>query len=311
MYTLIRAKGRRETPVRRSCALSAGEELEYLYFPGLAGTGEAALFTTRLGGTSRGEYASLNLAFNRGDEQERVLENYRRVGEALGITPEDMVCTHQTHTANIRRVYREDGGKGILRPRDYTDVDGLVTDQPGLALACFFADCVPLYFVDPVRRAIGLAHSGWRGTAAGMGARMTERMAAEFGSRPEDLRAAIGPSICRDCYEVGDEVAQAFAEAMERIPGRERLLEQIRLGGFYRSGLSGLPQVILPGRREGKYQLDLWLANLLILAGAGIPLERIEVTDLCTCCNPEYLFSHRASGGRRGALGAFLMLRKN
>lgn len=276
---------------QNSVLIDGHTELEYLTFPLLEGTGIVKhLFTTRLGGVSEGDFASMNFSVDRGDRKENVLENFSRIGEVLGCGPADMAASHQTHTTNIRRMASEDKGKGILRERDYEDVDGMVTDEPGLVLATFYADCVPLYFVDPIRRAIGLAHSGWRGTVGGMGLRMVEAMGRHFGSRPEDLYAAIGPSICRDCYEVGGDVAERFLEAP-----------------FFR-GEPG-DRVVSPGKRPGKYQLDLWLANELILRQAGIPEAHVEVTDICTCHNSGYLFSHRASGGRRGNLGAFLVLK--
>ncbi len=272
--------------VRQNLALTeGGEPLEYLTFPLLERTGTVKhLFTTRLGGVSRGECATMNFSVDRDENRENVLENYRRIARVLDCEVSDMVASHQTHTTNIRRMTSADKGKGILRPRDYADVDGMVTDEPGLVLNTFYADCVPLYFVDPKRRAIGLAHSGWRGTVGRMGARMVEAMEAQFGSRPEDLYAAIGPSICRDCYEVSEDVAERFI------------------------GLLG-EEVALPGREPGKYQLDLWLANELILRQAGLLPSHMAVTDICTCHNSEYLFSHRASGGRRGSLAAFLALK--
>lgn len=287
MYEGIRRARVEDGPVlRQNCAETGqehGEQLEYLTFPGLEGTGLVRhLFTTRTGGVSRGEFASMNLSFTRGDDPERVEENYRRLASVLGCSPGDMVATHQTHTANIRLVTEADRGKGVTCPGDYEDIDGLITDRPGIVLVVYVADCVPLYFVDPVHRAVGLAHSGWRGTAAGMGARMVKTMGECFGTRPEELYAAIGPSICRDCYEVSEDVAEQF----ERY------------------------QAVSPGKEPGKYQLDLWEANRRILLEAGVRADRIEVTDLCTCCNSNYLFSHRASKGRRGNLGAFLGLLK-
>ena len=177
-----------------------GTELTYLTFPKLEACDEIAhLFTTRLGGVSEGIWQSMNLSFHRGDQPEHVLENYRRVARVLGCDVEDMVCSRQTHTTNILRVSAADGGKGVTRDTGYTDVDGLVTNEPGVALATFYADCVPLYFVDRENRAIGLAHSGWRGTVQKMGAHMCRRMEAEFGSCPDKLIAAIGPSICQAC----------------------------------------------------------------------------------------------------------------
>lgn len=260
----------------------SSEAVEYLTFPSLEETGIVKhLFSTRLGGVSDGDFATMNFSITMGDSRERVLANFSRIAQVLHCSVEDMVSSHQTHTTNIRCVTAADRGKGILHPRDYEDVDGLMTDEPGIVLVTYYADCVPLFFVDPVRRAIGLAHSGWRGTAAGMGARMVEAMGNAFGSRPGDLYTAVGPSICADCYEVSEDVAEQFM----RLPG-----------------------VVRTGARPGKYQLDLWQANRLILQNAGVAADRIAVTDICTCCNSAYLFSHRATGGKRGNLGAFLML---
>ena len=243
-------------------------------------------FSTRLGGVSQGIYSSMNLSFTRGDDDAAVYENYRRLAEAVGFSAEDIVTSDQTHTANVRVITEEDRGNGITKPRPYTDVDGMVTNVPGLVLATFYADCVPLYFVDPVHRAIGLAHSGWRGTVAGMAACMVLYMQEHFHSRPEELVTAIGPSICADCYEIGEDVAEQFR------------------GHFPE-------KVMQKGKTPGKYQLDLWQANRSILLNAGVLPEHIAVTDVCTCHNPEYLFSHRASHGQRGNLAAFLMLKNN
>ena len=262
-------------------------ELEYLVFPKLEETGVVEhLFTTRTGGVSNGIYSTMNLSFSRGDDLECVRENYRRIGEVLGTDPEHMVASKQTHTTNIHLVTKADAGNGITRPSVYDDIDGLATDIPGIALVTFYADCVPLYFVDPVHRAIGLAHSGWRGTVAGMGACMVRYMQEHFNSRPEELVAAIGPSICVDCYEVSEEVAEQFREVFPE-------------------------DVLQPGKAPGKYQLDLWKANQSILLRAGIQPEHMAVTKVCTCHNPEYLFSHRASHGQRGNLAAFLMLKES
>ena len=148
----------------------AGGSTPYLEYPLLRETGIVRHgFSTRLGGVSEGFYASLNLSFDRGDREECVRENFRRIGEALGVRCEDMVLSRQTHTTNVRIVTEADRGKGITRERDYTDVDGLVTNVPGICLVTSYADCVPLYFVDPVKKVIGLSHSGWRGTVGKIG----------------------------------------------------------------------------------------------------------------------------------------------
>ena len=142
----------------------------FLSFPLLEKTGVVVCgFSTRLGGVSRGCCESMNLSFTRGDDPEAVMENYRRIGHALGISPEQIVCSDQTHTVNVRKVGRDDCGNGITKPKPYRDVDGLITDEAQVALATFYADCVPLYLVDPEKKAIGLAHSGWRGTVGKIG----------------------------------------------------------------------------------------------------------------------------------------------
>lgn len=265
-----------------------GSELLLLKYPLLEQQGWVKhCFTTRLGGVSEGMYASLNLSFTRGDDADAVRENYRRLAEVLGTEYGKFVFTDQTHTVNVRRVNAADAGKGLLRERDYHDVDGLITDEPGLVLSTFFADCVPLYFVDPVHRAIGMSHSGWRGTVMRMGAVTIEAMEREFGTRPEELICAIGPSICQDCYEVSRDVADAFADAFP-----ERAAEILAQSPV----------------ETGKYQLDLWRANEIVLLEAGVLPAHIAVTDICTCCNPGLLFSHRASHGKRGNLGGFLCI---
>ena len=245
-------------------------------------------FSTRLGGVSEGIYSSMNLSFTRGDKEEAVRENYNRISAALGFSPEDIVTSDQTHTANVRVITAEDRGNGITKPRPYTDVDGMITNVPGLVLATFYADCVPLYFADPVHKAVGLSHSGWRGTAAGIGAVTVKELQKHYGTRPEDIYAAIGPSICQDCYEVSEDVILEFQKTFSR-----ELWKDI----FYR-------------KENGKYQLNLWEANRQILLGAGILPEHISMPNLCTCCNPEFLYSHRASQGKRGNLAAFLGIRR-
>lgn len=263
-------------------------ELEYLTFPLLEETGMVKhLFSTRLGGVSKGIFASMNLSYTRGDEKEAVDENYRRIADVLGCQMEDIVCSDQTHTTNLMVAGRQDGGKGVTRSRDYHDVDGLMTDESGIVLATFYADCVPLFFVDTKHRAIALAHSGWRGTVGRMGRCVVEKMKEVYDTDPVDVVAAVGPSICQACYEVSEDVAEAFSKEF-RKPGQE--------------------QEILLSKGGGKYQLDLWRANEIVLTEAGILPSSIQVTDLCTCHNSDYLFSHRASQGRRGNLGAFLGL---
>lgn len=260
----------------------------YLEYPMFAKTGIVRHgFSTRLGGVSKGCYESMNLSFTRGDEEADVRENFHRIAATIGVRCEDMVFSQQTHTTNVRVVTEEDRGMGIMRPLEYKDVDGLVTNVPGICLVTFYADCVPLYFVDPVKKVIGLSHSGWRGTVGKIGKKTIELMRSEYGCEPENILAVVGPSICQDCYEVSEEVIEKF---------RENFNEADRTALFYR-------------KENGKYQLNLWKANEIIFKEAGITEEHIAVTNICTHCNSDVLYSHRTTGDKRGNLAAFLALK--
>lgn len=265
------------------------KEVPYLEYPLLTDTKIVHHgFSTRLGGVSQGCYASMNLSFTRGDDEAAVRENYHRIAKSIGVKCENMVLSQQTHTTNVRVVTEKDKGKGIVKPLDYTDVDGMVTNIHGICLVTFYADCVPLYFVDPVQKAIGLCHSGWRGTVGKIGKETIRKMEEQYGSDPKDILAAVGPSICKDCYEVSEDVILEFQKNF-----KERYWKDL----FYR-------------KENGKYQLDLWKANEIIFKESGILPEHIAVTNVCTHCNSEILYSHRTSGDRRGNLAAFLALKE-
>ena len=257
----------------------------FFTFPILDEAGVKNGFSTRFGGVSRGFCAELNLAALR-EPQDIVQENFRRICGALHMNAEKAVLSWQSHLTNILTVTEADAGKGAFFERDYRDIDGLVTNVPGIPLVTLFADCVPLYFYDPVQKAIGLSHAGWRGTRAKMGEITVRALGERFGSRPEDLICAIGPSICGDCYEVSDDVAEEFRKA---FPGLA-------------------DEILLKPVRPGHFLLDLWEANLRVLLGAGVRPERIEVTDICTKCNSDILWSHRVTGEKRGLMGALLSL---
>lgn len=242
-------------------------------------------FSTRLGGVSTGDCATMNISTTRGDAPEAVEENKRRLAGAMGVKVEDFTFTYQTHTTNVAVVREEDRGTRFM------ETDGMVTNVPGICLVTFYADCVPLYFVDPVKKVIGLSHSGWRGTVHKMGKVTVEKMEEVYGTNPADVVAAVGPSICQDCYEVSGDVIAKFRDSFEECHWQQL---------FYQKEEQ---------REAGKYQLNLWKANELVLKEAGIPEDQIAVTNLCTHCNPNVLFSHRATGGKRGNLSAFLALK--
>lgn len=269
-----------------------GTDLTFLQFPEIEATGIAThAFSTRLGGVSNGIWSSMNLSFTRGDDDRAVYENFHRYARLFGVPDDQLTLTYQTHSTNVRVVTEKDGGKGFTTPRDYTDVDGLVTDVPGIVLGIFAADCVPILFLDPVHRAIGASHSGWRGTVHRMGAATIDKMKETFGTNPEDLICAIGPSICKACYEVSLDVAAEFKHA---FPGYED--EILRDDGINSAG-------------EHKFHLDLWTANKIVLEESGVNTDNICITNICTNCNPELLFSHRYTHGQRGNNGGFIMLK--
>lgn len=241
-------------------------------------------FSTRFGGVSEGIYASMNLSFTRGDDKEAVYENFQRFCTAIGTRADHVVISAQEHHTVVREVTADDIGCGITRDREYTDVDGLMTNVPGVVLCTQYADCVPLLFVDPVRRVVATSHSGWKGTVAQIGAVTVQRMQDVYGCLPEDIVAAIGPSIGPCCFEVDSPVYEAF------------------------STLPFADETILHDDKNGKYHIDLWETNRRILLEAGVLEEHITVTDLCTRCHPDVFWSHRATGGERGSLAAFIAL---
>ena len=257
-------------------------EVLYLSYPLLEKTGLVKHgFSTRIGGVSEGIYSSMNLSFTRGDDENAVRENYRRMAKTLGVKEDSFIFSAQTHTTNVYKVTLDN------RSDQLQDIDGLITDVPGLCLVTSYADCVPLYFVDPVHRAIGLSHSGWRGTVGKIGQETLQKMKVEYGTDPKDVIAAIGPSICQDCYEVSEDVIDQFKEAFD-----SKYWDDL----FYQ-------------KENKKYQLNLWKANEIILLEAGVKRENIAVTNVCTSCNSNMLYSHRASKGQRGGLAAFMALK--
>lgn len=253
---------------------------EYLTADSLTGT--AHCFSTRFGGVSAGHLSSLNLGVHRGDRPGNVLENYRRLGEAVGFRPKDTVFTKQIHSDIVERVGAEHRGRGLIRPVE-EDCDGLVTNEAQVALTVFSADCTPILFYDPVAQAIGAAHAGWRGTAAGIAARVVEKMTAEFGCDPKNIRAAIGPCISQCCFETHRDVPDAMIKALG-----EEARNAIRPKGE-------------------KYYVNLKELNALWLRRAGV--EQIEICPLCTACEPDRFWSHRRVGNQRGSLAAVIMLR--
>lgn len=240
-------------------------------------------FSTRLGGVSQGSLASLNLGHHRGDRPKNVLENYRILGKAVGFQLRDLVFTRQTHTDIVRRVDASNAGEGLFVPVE-PECDALVTDTEGLALTVFTADCTPILLHDPVTGAVGAIHAGWRGTVAGIAAKTVAAMTFYYGTKPENILAAIGPNIGPCCFETGDDVPQALRACLG--DGAE---------GFIRP-------------RGEKYLVDLKGANRRVLERAGV--GRVELSGECTACRPDRFWSHRKAGNARGSMAAVIVCGK-
>ncbi|MBR2937927.1 MAG: peptidoglycan editing factor PgeF [Oscillospiraceae bacterium] len=237
-------------------------------------------FTTRFGGLSEGYLDSLNIGMHRGDSPENVAENYRRLADAMGFSPEKLVLANQTHS-DIVRVVTEKDCLGSLSHRDYPECDALVTNTAGLALVVFTADCTPILFYDPITGAVGAAHAGWRGTANGIAAKTVDAMVTAFGCRREHIRAAIGPNIGPCCFETDGDVPAAMLDAF----GQEA-------DGYIR-------------QKGEKYFVDLKGLNALWLRRSGV--TDIAIAAGCTCCAPHRFWSHRATKGVRGSQGAIIL----
>ena len=261
------------------------DSLVYIQFPKLSSQkGVRHIFSTRHGGVSIGDTATMNLSFDKDTNRENVIKNFEILCDAVGINPENLVLSRQTHTNNVVIVTEQDRGRGIYK-ESYEDVDGLITNRPNVALVTQYADCTPLVFYDPVKRVIATSHAGWRGTVKLIGKCTVDKMVNEFGSNPKDIIAGIGPNIGQCCYEVDDPVINEFKK-----------IDFLNLPDFVKD------------KGDGKYMLNLVEANRQILIGSGILPENIDVSDICTCCNSEDLHSHRATKGKRGTIGIIIEL---
>lgn len=277
-YTRLNKKNINTTKIKFSgnvpyISYNALENISWLYHG----------FSTRKGGVSTGYLESMNLGHGRDDLEENIIKNHEIMARAIGFNPKNIVTGKQTHTTNIRVVSKNDAGKGIYKDKDYDDIDGMVTNEKNIILTTYFADCVPLYIVDTKNKAIGLSHSGWKGTVGRIGKLTIEEMNKQYGSKTEDLVVCIGPSICQSCYEISEDVALEFKKEFSQYVDE-----------------------ILINKGNSKYMLDLWKCNKIIFMECGVIEENINLPDICTCCNHDILFSHRATAGKRGNMAAFL-----
>lgn len=249
--------------------------------------GLVAGFTLRTGGTSGKPYASQNMGLHVGDDPARVTENRRQLCERIGMPFDSWTCGDQVHGNKVQRIVGAQAGAGKERQDDCIQgTDGLHTNEPGILLTSFYADCVPLFFLDAQSRAIGLAHAGWKGTVARIAKEMIDAFAQHYGSKAEELQVAIGPAIGGCCYEVD-----------------ERIIEQVM------KTASGWQECV-NALSNGKYLLDLAELNRRVLTESGVPAANIASSSWCTSCHPELFFSHRKEGGKTGRMASFIGLKK-
>lgn len=254
--------------------------LEYLRAPEITAP---HCFTTRFGGVSRGYLDSLNIGIHRGDDWENVLKNYEILGNALGFDIHNLVLSHQTHTDTVTRVGKPETGAGLFTP-ELPECDALITNEPGVALAIFTADCTPILLHDPVTGAVGAAHAGWRGTASAIAGKTMAAMTRAYGCDPANIRAAIGPNIGPCCFQTDRDVPDAMLEAF---------------------GEAAMPFI---RQQEDKYYVNLKEINALVLRQAGV--RQIDISRDCTVCQSHRFWSHRVTRGLRGSQGAIIVCKE-
>ncbi len=243
-------------------------------------------FSTRKGGVSTGVFKSMNLHF-REDNIENVIENYKIICSAIDVDYRNVVFSKQIHNDTIYTVLEKDRGKGLLVESDISDADGLITNKKGIVLTTFYADCVPLYFLDPVKRVIAMAHSGWRGTVKKIGVKAVYKMEKDYDCKRKNILVGIGPSIKKCCFEVDYPVVEEFLNNMNY--SKEFIFKD--------------------NEKEGKYKIDLQRIIEKTLISVGISAENIENAGICTRCNPDLFFSHRYMGNERGSLAGLIALK--
>lgn len=288
-----------------SCKFNTSGVTPFIQMKGMTGlSGIKHCFTTRLGGVSRGIYESLNMGIHLEDDRELVIENYRRLSESVGFDYTRISCPNQVHKDHVLVVREDDAGDGIVRERTHVDIDAQITNVEGIPLIVYAADCVPILLADPVNRAVGSVHSGWKGTALGISAKTVRKMNEEYGSFPENIHAAIGPSIGIGNYEVDDKVIEEI-RACPYIKDNMTVSEK---GGFI-TFENAENRPVFYKKENGKYMLNLWEACRQTLISAGLKEENIYLSELCTMEYHDIFFSHRYTKGRRGLNAGVIVLR--
>lgn len=258
------------------------DSIRYLASPVLTSCeGVTHAFLSRAGGVSPAPFDSLNLGYGGApetDATESIEKNFAILGRALGVSRKNLFAIRQVHGSRV--VVAEDENRAQDSPPDpYIEADGAVTALKGVAVGVLTADCLPVLLYDPIKRVAGAAHAGWKGTEKEISAKTVEVMRARFGSRPEDIRAALGPCIGPCCYEIGDDVAQRFSSTKAVL------------------------------RKDGRTTLDMALANTAQLISAGLSRENITRPGACTSCDNHNFFSYRKDGGSTGRQLSFIMIR--
>lgn len=239
-------------------------------------------FSTKFGGVSTGNFSSMNLGLNRGDNLELVKKNFEIILSSMNFNKENLYISNQTHSTNIKIVKKEDKKPFLYIPNE--SIDGLITEEKDIVLATFYADCTPIFFIDKNKTCIGMCHAGWRGTVNKIAEKLLKTMIDAFKVNLRNILVGIGPSICMEHYEIGDDLA---TEIKNLFPNYKNILH------FF----------------NDKWHLDLWELNKLILLDNGILEENIFITNICTFENSDFLFSHRKTAGKHGNMGAFLAMK--
>ncbi len=246
-------------------------------------------FTTKSGGQSKGPYQSMNVALHVKDNEFDVIANRKKLASSIGFPFEAWTSADQVHGNHVEVITMEQRGRGRLQQSDaISKTDGLLTNIPDILLVSFYADCVPLYFLDPKKMVVGLAHAGWKGTVLKIGEKMIEQMKYSFGSSPMDIKVAIGPAISQCCYEVNNQVVEPLQDSIQHVP----------LGA-------------IKDKNNGHFDLDLKKINEQILIDAGIERRNIELSTWCTSCHPSFFYSHRRDRGVSGRMASWIGLRKD
>ncbi|MBQ8827918.1 MAG: peptidoglycan editing factor PgeF [Clostridia bacterium] len=255
----------------------------------------AHCFTARKGGVSEGVCDSLNMSFNREINRENVKENLRRASLAIGVPFESLTMVPQIHSNKVKVIKKEDAGRGVSRPAFEEGFDAMVTNVPGVTLCTIHGDCIPVFLYDSKNGAVGMIHSGWRGTFGRIAAKTAETMKREYNTDLSELEAVIGPGICGECFEVSDDVYTELLKCFgEKIAGNERICK-------------------VNPKASGKWLVSLPDIVYLSLIEAGLREENIDRTGICTCCeaNKDKFFSHRREKGKTGAMTGMIGIREN